>query len=255
MLLKGEIATLKNFVSFIIAIFIFIGFTACDVSKNEKKEVKINLTTEKLPINFEGDSIEEIYEKLRGKRTPVGKGQYEKTEEYKKRIETEYQSLQSDESIYFIKRGWLLSYDADNEKYYLELFEKYDPSMKIMKTLFPQLANNIMLIHVRYYGAGMHYYIIPLINKEILSDVMIDSDNVKIEIPFPLEKAKHSSLCVLFICKPKSFGPASDYCFVKNYNHKNGSAHFIFAELLELWIYDYRSGEIISKRKPFFVKK
>jgi hypothetical protein len=288
MFLKKEATHLARFIVLLTPVILIIIGSACnkgpedDTKEVSKKEAKVELTTEALPINFKGDDIEEIYEKLRNMKL-VKKGKYEITEEWKRKIDDNYQSILNDDTIYFIKNWMKLHYDADKQNFieYFRLESGFGLNNMFLSIRWDRV--NKSYIAQNAFGAKVpitleettKYYIVPLNKKDIVkNDAMIEKYykmhgvghyDMVIELPVSLEKAKQSSLHALIVFKPRPLGTASDYTFVTERSTRKpptwespsdlqSMSYFIFGDLLEIWIYDSNSGEIISKYKPLFGK-
>jgi hypothetical protein len=288
MFLKKGATTLSFFITLLTSVILLVISSACDKSPEKdkkevlKNEIKIDLSTERLPINFKGDDIEEIYEKLKSKK-PDKKGEYETTEEWKRKIDDNYQSILNDDTIYFIKNWMKLHYDADKQNFieYFRLESGFGLNNMFLSIRWDRV--NKSYIAQNAFGAKVpitleettKYYIVPLNKKDIVkNDAMIEKYykmhgvghyDMVIELPVSRENAKQSSIYALIVFKPRLLGTASDYTFVTERSTRKPPSwespsdlqsknYFIFGDLLEIWIYDSNSGEIISKYKPLFGK-
>jgi len=278
---------LIRLIAILAPVIFFVVGSACDKSQQgdkkgvSKQDIEISFTTERLPIGFKGDDIERAYDKLKSKK-PEEKTEFETTEQYKKNIEANYNSLIKDNTIWCFQ-GSKMYYDADDRKYwiYLKMENGHnlpEPPMHLW------LRKNIVkknYIGQNAFGATLpitlheeiQYYIIPLNKSEISKkDAKAEklqeggygcSYKMKIELPMSPDKAKQYSLHVLVLCRPRPYGSPINYRFVTENEWRKpptfdspvdwqGRNYFIYAELLGVWIYDMNSGEIIAKYKPLF---
>jgi len=288
MFLKKETTLLSSFIALLTLVILLVISSACDKSpETDKKEVpknnaKINITTEKLPINFKGDDIAEIYNRLKNSKPP-SKGEYETTEEYKIRKEAIYQSLLQDNTLYFIQ-GNKLSYDADKMKYFTSLRLKDTYINNTMAVNISEVVVKSKYVAQNAFGMSMQisleectkYGLIITNREEIIKiDLLLEKRyeqgkqwwrnyDMDIELPMPIEKAKQLSVNALFVCKLKPFGIATNYNNIGEKSTRKEPSinspfdlqyhyYYISTELLSIWIYDMNSGEIIAKYKPLFV--
>ena len=104
--------------------FFGVGF-GCDKSQEadkkgvSKQKIEINLTTERLPIGYKGDDLEGIYDRVKSKK-PEEKTEFETTDQYKMKLEANYNSLIRDNTIWYFQ-GSKMYYDADEKKYWIYL--------------------------------------------------------------------------------------------------------------------------------------
>lgn len=266
---------------FLFTLLLMLLFACGKGQENEQKEPPINLSTSKLPIEFKGDDIGGVYGKLMFKK-PDPKGQYETTEEYKKRINSYFDSLNQDDTVYFFQETVKLSYDADKEKYSSsivvrhmgKLGELYYSDISSETEQRTYTAQNAFGTKVEVTLRKESKYSIIIVNRkdmlksgaEFREPGERETYSVRrmgIEIPMPVNKAKQSSLRMLAVCRPKpsgspegfSFGRVEGYNTSPTFNNPNewqSRHYYIYSELLGVWIYDFNTGEILAKFSPPF---
>lgn len=246
--------------------------------------VPFDINTEKLPPAYKGNDIAKLYSDF-VKRAPLEREEFETTAEYEKKIVSVLPDaiyafkLDTDYSDY----AKIHPYDADANKFKIELsthalslytFEDQRASIIIVHKLH---KSSDSYIGSNAFGAtrlvesyeGLQYGI-ALVNQNNFgnqSSYIGGYRTTNTEIDIPLDKAKQlkGNIGILLLCKSslhrsnaKMKYRGNDFIFEKKYsvgatiNSPTSLSYeqkFLNVEVLAIWIYDFRTGEIILKKQ------
>lgn len=287
----------RKFLLLIIVFALSLGF--CDTvtakEKNQNKEkaaspltVSFDLKTERLPANYKGTDIVNLYSIL-AKKAPKKKGEFESTAEYKVRVETYMKNSHYLSNIYAFKisetghhgmNQLKADYNVDLQKMIITT-ETYGFQTHIYEN------NRGSIIIRQNKGSSSSYtgsnafgarrtvtsfenlqYGIALVNED---DFGIPNERKLIfETEMPLDKAKKlkANIGVLIIGKPYLYFADEDNNFTESKPKRltfeteryssatfsSPSSHhtqsrYINIEALSVWVYDIRTGEILLKKQ------
>jgi hypothetical protein len=261
-------------------IFVF----ANEQNTNLEKLKEFNFSLEKLPENFKCNDIAELYS-LYEKNIPLTKPEFETTDEYNKRfskfINNEIYAFYIDPNIFFVRDHYITisPYNADNKSFIINIYSYpqtyfvYDKSISSI-ILSDSIAKNESDLKSNVFGAVIEtnrtegtQYGVAIINASEFGESIYHKDkrerNIKLEINMSADRAKLASgnLGVIVICrpifskinkegngiineafvnKPATFDDPKEYFFYRK---------FINVQILALWVYDIKSGEIFLKKE------
>lgn len=265
---------IKIFLFILISLFL-VGISEAKeplANKERKKTTKasgkiyykgeFDTTLEKLPRNFNGHNIEETYNLLKLKASK--KGEYETTEDYRKRI-----AQMNSENIYTFKieDSWLIHIDpyyADSQILRIEINttpvnasdDFYDKRESFI--IKEKRQSERSYVGRNAFGASVvvreAYYLrygLALINGKSFGIYRLD-------INVPPDKAKNlkEKLAFIIICKIKSPNENDPIAFeggqyikptLNNPIELVYTIYYLNAEALEIWAYNEQTGEIYLK--------
>lgn len=280
----------------VLLLFCFSLFFPSDVlavkKQTGKKSSKVSgfitksfdLNLDKLPPNFKGhdpvrifelfmweqknrtreemidDAIDVLESMARGEKKwePI-KREFEKTEDYEKRLRRELKSLYSNKDIFAFKISErpAISYDADSEKLHMPLYRGSDNNQFLIKESVnigsSHRASNAFGATTNVQDATKVSYTLIALNQGALID--------EIAFPFSINEAKknRNNLDILLVCKVEPFNDLDPQPIVKSRYDYNAATfedpfnfliieHKIYMELLAIWIYNSSTGEIYLKK-------
>lgn len=209
----------------------------------------------KLSSNYKGNNIEQAYRHLVAK-LPV-KGEFETTGEYKKKLSSiafnEIYAFKIDDDY-----SQEISYDPDQQQLKLDLQTR---------TILDPYYDKTEIISIKKVGEKVHSYIGTnafgakrVIKKftGVFYGVLANKEVHSVVINMPREEAKRhkNTLKVLLICRVISDDIFVPVAFKGTYYYEptfsspteiSYDARVINVELLELWVYNYKTGKILEK--------
>jgi hypothetical protein len=223
----------------------------------------ISSYADKLPLDYKGDDIVKLYEKLSSAEI---KGEFEKTEDYKKRISTLdnniYGFIVQKRNISSVMLKEYITYDADKELFHLE-----PDIVRSYKYNKDEIYDHVGLVSteiVKEERTGPYNYVpIPKIYSNIYE---IDADNVEyingnhsccsIDITEGPEEAKKikGDLSLLIIAMPlvgeklTSHGHFKAETSMKYHFELINDVNGISMKVLELWVYNQKTGQVLAKK-------
>ncbi len=232
------------------------------IAPKEKLE-KLTLQSEKVPKNFQSQDIVELYEKLEEK-FPFTKGEFETTDDFNNKFTNE--NIGNDIYVSSIDNiGSNLKYSADHEYFTYKPFHEIKDSNKI--SIFSKLIEGKPSEGQNAYGAK------AIISNKFFKSYNLDlgkSLDIASEIIFgvPRDIAKNIkpliSAVIFYKLRINERAAASYYetgnrLIYKSHfvtkptitepEHITYLSQYIYAEGIEIWIYNKDTGEIIRKRK------
>jgi len=229
--------------------FFFYGCTSKDSKNVDNKlygnkfnDYVLTRDVEKLPINFMGLDVEEFYKYFEMK---IVKGEYEKKDEYIKRI----QSIIPDNIIVINAESAYISYNADKELIKITL-----PS-KVLSVSNGDLNNAIFgkqeEIDMGSDGTTYKYYgvmVIKYINLNSRFRTLYDYS-----FSLSIDKAKRikNNLKVLFVVRPLIY--VDSFIIFRTWNIENDyprqyhKYYCFIGKDLQIWTYNTSNGEIVNK--------
>jgi len=240
-------------------------------------EKSIDLGIDKLPPNFKGNSFKKVYKLLTDKKDKFTKGEYETTEDYNKRY-----SPMDLSSIYAFKLESELSgvkigdYNADNKslpvfiKNFFGIVDivyvggKESPNFLInyeINRMGSYIGSNAFGAKKEISKRTRTYYALAVDNHDAIKpdwknwydDLDLTLNVAELEV----QDAKNlkANLAVLVVCK------AYDESMLTHYDTRRGepkidypyddiiNGYWINVKVLELWLYNYKSGKVYLKEK------
>lgn len=211
---------------------------------------------EKLPPNYKGNDFQKIYMKYF--KAFSGKKEFEKTQDYTKRL----QSVNLNEIYAFRitdKDNMYIRYDPDNELFEISLY-------RLLSFLISPETNNLFVLKTTekktstYMGSNAFGAKVAIMKHEAHKyglHIIGGALSYDLHIPMSINDAKKykDSLSVLLICKPD----IEDNTLVFMGSHYREPSFGIpleesyrisvmNVELLEIWIYDFKTGKIFYKQ-------
>lgn len=221
-----------------------------------------DLSTQKLPQNYNGHDIEKVYIALR--QVPE-KDEFETTEAYKKRLQAA-----TPPSLYAFRDEPVYSeYNADTEMLeiplYLRTANVRDASCTVAGIITKRIENP-----VKKYTGKTAFGVEVEVEKHSGEEYgfAFGSDNIggydsdfgfiKIRLAPDAAKSQKDNLAMIYVCKIRASDDALTFAFldlelqtatISNPVEEDYTQHYVFADLLEIWVYNYLTGEILSKTK------
>jgi hypothetical protein len=249
-----------------------------------------DIQIDKLPAHFSGHDIKAIYTELAARRSKAIKGEFETTQEFEARIKREaaapiFGRLDKRAYLAFViqNSSGETIYDADRETMTTAVVlasgaeNIYKPSDKKALTSKAEVAGE------KYEGSnafgaktivsrhtGIDYNVAFTnhqsfgISRYIKSDTLkrghtedyFASDAILIKIPIGLDLAREIKprlkvLAIVKLIEPYTYdGNFYDKPTMDNPSEYIIQYHFLNTELIELWIYDDATGQVLIKKKP-----
>jgi hypothetical protein len=306
----------KVFLTWLLIILPSCGQSQDDQQNNlTQKETKIDLTTNRLPQEYLGDTVNALYDEL-VKIDNLTKDEFETTEAFKNRRQLSITSAVDNKKIYFFRlmdylvpftkddsEGYMATlilshyysnqkYNADNQKLILSIpistvyssfYSKYGvkSSLDILsyKNRNSYAGQNAYGARVEVSRTETKKYDIAIVNernlfmflqkykpleyKEGYQSREIFSIPIEIAMAPEIAKSETNLINILAVCKIKppskllkltdrDYQQISKPKFTTPYEDEE-NIYYIFSELLEIWIYNFKSGEIYLKLKPPFI--
>jgi len=244
---------------------------------NEGQVYKIDITAKKLTPNFSGTDIVKLFSIL-VKKAPLRKGEFESTIDYEQKIE---RVITPD--IYAFKLDLTSDKFADSkDRFGLSGYAKYDPDLQKLKINidnqnYRDYRTQIIVKEVKHpsssYIGGNAFGATCLVKRVRATQYIISFDdtvgvsNLELIIPRARAKKLKNNIGVLCLCKTSLHEavPNRDLSYSGNalifenefyvaptidnqmsilYYRK-----YINVDLLDIWLYNIRSGEILLKEK------
>jgi hypothetical protein len=231
---------------------------------------QIDITADRLPKNYYGNNADAVYSSLVKEEKKEVKGEFETTEQFLKRVENKkpapfYGSIQKNGLYAFKEENTSIKYDAD-----LSLFQ-IGISFYYIKTGYQSEGNanfNAKSINstnektYHKYNASNSYGASTMVTEVITRRTNIAFSNYAeffkndICIKATLEEAKSTKehIKVLFI------GELESPFFSSTFDHDKPTMdspteitttnNYIYLKLIEVWIYNQKTGLILKKIKP-----
>lgn len=221
-----------------------------------------NLSTQKLPQNYNGHDIEKVHTDLL--RVPE-KDEFETTEAYKKRLQAA-----APPGLYAFRDELVYSeYDADTEMLEIPLYLKTahvtDKACTVAGIITKRIENPVK----KYTGktafgvevevekhSGEEYGL--AFGSDSVGGYDSDFGVIKIRLAPDAAKSQKSNLAMIYVCKIRASDDALIFAFfdfelqtanISNPVEEDYTQNYVFADLQEIWVYDYLTGQILSKTK------
>jgi hypothetical protein len=250
--------------------------------RQELKPVSIDLAIDQLPKNYKGDDIVNAYTKLQNMFPP--KDEFETTSQYVDRLNSSAKDVernvyafkyQENEYALFYRKP---KYKADEEcleislvlewMHILRFGEKYDRDVNwdeikgiriknIKEKEYFSKESNLYGVTVNVKTTIGKTFEVAVVNYECFNDRYQYKINLK---NLPAQKAREAvdNIGVLLICRPKrpskmenliANGPDFREAKIDNpFRHKY-RIYYLYVELLGIWVYNFKTGEIYDKLK------
>lgn len=241
--------------------------------EKSKKKAKLQNLLEskigaKLPPSYKGHDIEHIY--MIFFQTLLGKGEFEKTEDYKKRL----QAVNLDDVYAFRvtnKDGLNLKYDPDNELLHLEIdtltvnqimprIEDID-SFIVLKTTSKKISSYVgsnafgAKKQIKKYDAQKYGVHVLKMQSQPQPQLY---DSLDFNLSISDAKKYKDNLNALIICRPyikdDTLAFVGGYYAEPTFKVPIGISYAVSGiniELLEIWIYDFKTGKILHKESIY----
>jgi hypothetical protein len=201
-----------------------------------------DMSVDRMPANYKGDSVKKVFDKLGN--VVDGKREYETTEQYKERA-SKYKT-----DGMFVLSPVSIEYNADKGKFNITPNLYYDDKKVI---LVSKQTRNGSYKGQNAFGVKMTCYKI----KE--SIVMMENRSndftvlKRFEIPVDVEKAKavKKNIALLYItkdCDSLYMGEYLSSCKIDNPFEIRTNTGTITCDVLDLWIFNRKTGEIYYKQ-------